>query len=393
MKIDKHIFHIINKYLSRKESAGERAELYQWYDDLSLAEHTTKQSDKFKGRGKERLMVAIGATDSKVKVVRLFSYKVAAACVALAVCCFSLFYLMNREELVPLKLAELEKVVPNHNRATITLSNGSIVELEGLKKNTAVRNGNTIIRKDEYGQLSYTILDHTALQDGKKTGRADLSANVKNSLQTAKASQYTITLSDGTRVYLNALSRLSYPEQFGQGDRIVELSGEAYFEVTKTLQKSRFIVKTKSQTVEVLGTKFNINAYGDQPFIRTTLAEGSVRVTPVNKAIAAILLKPDQQSVLAQTALELNEVDAAQFIAWKNGYFIFDGNNTDEIMREIAKWYGIEIQYQHTSHSVEYAGKLPKNIGLARLMELLNYAGIRVQAFKDKNNQTKLIIN
>jgi hypothetical protein len=384
MKLDNNILHIISKYLSRKETVEERAELYEWYEGLDK-ETKVEDLNILQARGKERLMREISGTYNSGRVVKLLSYKLAAACIAIAICSVSLLYYINRDQITPLKLTELEKLIPNHNRATITIGGGNIIELEKLANNSSIRTGNTIVKKDENGQLSYTVLHQDI------NGSAE--QNLTSTLQTTKASQYTILLSDGTKVYLNEVSKLTYPESFGIGDRVVELSGEAYFEVTKTTQRSRFIVKTKGQAVEVLGTKFNINAYGDLPFVKTTLAQGSVRINPINKAITPILLKPNQQSVLGSKNVARLEVNADEFIAWKNGYFIFDGNNTNEIVAEIGKWYGIKIEYKHTAKPIEYTGKLPKNIGLVRLMELLNYSGIKVQAYKDKDDQYKLIIN
>lgn len=383
MKLDKYTIHILSRYLERKETAEERQQLYQWYEEFGNAEQAVAKETigGLQRKGRERLFAEINGTATPGRIIRLRSFQIAAACLILAFCAFSLKIYIDKYAFKPLMQAELKKIVPNKNKATLTLAGGPVVNLDLLSQRQSIVIGNAVIEKDSSGMLKYTFVNNIT------------SANVMNTLQTAKGSQYSIVLSDGTKVYLNATSKLSFPGKFGAGDRVVKLFGEAYFEVKKTTQHSKFIVQTNTQAVEVLGTKFNINAYEDMPSVKTTLAEGSVRVTPVNKALASLLLKPNQQFVLNASKAERINTDASMIVAWKDGFFVFDGHNSDEIIREIGKWYDMEIEYKHEEKTIEYAGRIPKNISLDQLIKLLNYAGIKVAAFKNNNNQHKLIIN
>src|SRR5699024_3695101 len=154
---------------------------------------------------------------------------------------------------------------------------------------------------------------------------------------------FCFELNDNTKVWINAGSTLRYPEQFGEGDRIVQLEGEAFFEVAKTENKSRFLVETDNQTVEVLGTKFNVKAYPNQNRTFTTLQEGLVQVNSKVSNASSIYLKPNQQSEFSSSDFIVREVDVENILAWKNGFFYFNGQNTSEVLKNIASWYNIDI--------------------------------------------------
>ncbi|EHQ25226.1 FecR family protein [Mucilaginibacter paludis] len=382
MSLDNNILKLISKYLRREETGEDRRALYQWYDELSEGKSIEKKSiARSYRRNRERLAAEIGGMSVRQATVRPLWYRVAAVAMVIIVGYFTIKYFRGSEKMVPVQLAELEKIVPVSNKVIITLSTGKTVDPDTLSAGKSVTIGNAIVQKDSTGHLLYKA-------DMQKSAE-----NVMSTVQTPKGTQYSIELSDGTKVFLNAKSRLSFPGQFGTGDRVVQLSGEAYFEVTKTLKHSKFIVKTDKQSIQVLGTKFNVKAYADAPLVKTTLAEGSVRITPKNKAIKPLIIKPDQQAILSDSDIASEEIDAQQVIAWKDGFFVFDGSNTEEVIREIGQWYGIEVDYKLGNKPVKYAGKIPKNISMARLVKLLSYADINVQAFKDKNDQLKLIVN
>lgn len=382
MPVNKQLLDIIQKYLSRKESINERKDLYAWYEKLG-ANSKSLSKDKIielHQSSKQRLFNQIGGKLVYESRISPMWYRIAAAVLLFVTVYFSADYIYNRDKLKAVNLAEIQKLTPESGKATITLSTGEVITLDTLGDKRTANLGNTTISNNGDGALVY------------KAGNGPAAENVFGTLETARAAQYNIELSDGTRVWLNAKSKLSFPEQFGKGDRVVTLSGEAYFEVKKTLQKSKFIVEGSGQRIEVLGTKFNVNGYVTAN-IKTTLAEGSVKVTPSNKSIKSIVLKPNQQAVLSAQNIQQLHVDASRIIAWKDGYFTFDGNNTQEILQEIADWYGINVTYNKPVKTVKYAGKIPKNISLSRLVMLLGYQDIDVKAFKDKNNQIKLIVN
>ena len=383
MKLDKDIQEIISKYLNRVETTFEREQLYQWFENAGNGDSLIDQEviDDSLKRGKYRLLAEITNVNQSGRVRKQYWYRIAVACLVLILCSASLKYFIDKDELTLVSSAELSSIMPDHKKATITLSTGEVFNLDRLNNKDSVSIGNTVIKKDSLGQLVCT------------QGVNNTSSNVINTLQTSKGAQYTIILSDGTRVNLNATSTLSFPQAFPAGDRVVQLYGEAYFEVKKTLQHSKFIVKTNSQSIEVLGTKFNVNAYQNQAFVKTTLSEGSVRISPRNKSLKPVVLRPNQQATLRSGSIELARVNTKKVSEWKEGNFVFDGANSASTIREIGQWYGIDIDYQPENGAITYEGRIPKTTSLARLVELLNYAGIKVQVYKNKGHQYQLTIN
>lgn len=384
MKLDKNIQKIISKYLDRVETTHEREQLYQWFKDAGDGHNLIDQeviNDSLR-RGKQRLLAEITDINQTGRSRKQYRYRIAAASIVVILCSvLSIKYFIDKNTLTLVSSAELSSIMPDHKKATLTLSTGEIFNLDSLDNKDSVSIGNTVIKKDSLGQLICS-------QGGSKT-----LSNVINTLQTSKASQYTVILSDGTRVNLNTTSTLSFPQAFAAGDRVVELYGEAYFEVKKTVRHSKFIVKTNSQSIEVLGTKFNVNAYQDQAFVKTTLSEGSVRISPINKSLKPVVLRPNQQATLRSGSIKLTSVNTEKVSEWKEGNFVFDGSNSALTIKEIGQWYGIEIDYHPKDGTITYEGRIPKTTSLARLVELLNYAGIKVQVYKNKDRQYKLTIH
>ena len=383
MRLNDKFLAIIKKYLRREESISERKELYSLYETLKATSKPLSRDNivRLHEIGKKRLFKEVGGELVNNTLFSPIWYRAVAAVLFFVATFFGINYYYQRDNLIAVSAIDIKKIAPESGKATMTLSTGEVITLDTLDDLETARLGGSTISNNGSGALSYkagndnTMAEHTI-----------------GTLQTARAAQYNIELSDGTRVWLNAKSKLSFPERFGKGDRVVQLSGEGYFEVKKTMQKSKFIVQSNGQEIEVLGTKFNVNSYVSSN-IKTTLAEGSVRITPGNKSIGPIILKPNQQSVLNVGKIQQFAVDASRVIAWKDGYFTFDGNNTQEILQEIGDWYGISVTYKNTAKMIRYTGKIPKNINLDRLVMLLGYQDIDVKAYKDKNNQLKLIVN
>ena len=382
MSINKKIINILTKYFRSEETDEERKELYTWYDQIDHSEaiSQTKIND-IQHRTKERLLHSIQEQSSKKSSIKPLWTKISVAASLLLISYFSYNHFVTGDKYRPLTDAQLAAISPGANKATITLSSGEIINLDNLENNQSMTVDNTVIHKDLSGQITY----HLKQQDNKSSRT--------NTMQTPKAGQYHIVLSDGTKVFLNAESKLTYPENFGSGDRIVELEGEGYFEVSKTALHSRFIVKTNRQSTEVLGTKFNINAYKNEDAVKTTLAEGSIRVSPHEQNKKSIILQPNQQTILNQHEFSKHQVDASNVIGWTRGLFCFDGTNSEEIIRQISRWYDIDIEYNKDKNPITYSGKIPKNLSLDKLIKLLNYADIKAYAVTNQKNERKLIIN
>jgi transmembrane sensor len=198
---------------------------------------------------------------------------------------------------------------------------------------------------------------------------------VYNKIETPIGGKYQINLPDGTKVWLNAASSLRYPVVFTGAERRVELTGEGYFEVSKDKNK-RFIVSTEGQELSVFGTHFNINAYTDEPAIKTTLLEGSVKVSQTNRPTPgqpalSRFLNPGQQSILNAKTFEVKKVDTESAVDWKNGRFIFNNEDIQSAMRKLSRWYNIKVSYEGDFKDINFGGSFSRSNHLADIIKIL----------------------
>lgn len=261
-------------------------------------------------------------------------------------------------------------IPPGAQRAVLTLASGHQVELTTAGNDSLVKNSENIAKAAD-GQLIY--------QQSGKTRVASF-----NTIETPRGGQYQIILPDGTKVWLNSASRIKYPESFaGLHKRAIELSGEAYFEVAHN-RRQPFIVKTDNQHVEVLGTHFNINSYADEGETRTTLLEGSVKVSKKQDKDQqqSLTLIPGQQAVLTGGILNVEKADLEAATAWKEGYFIFRDEELQSIMRKISRWYDVEVSYSKNIPYKRYEGSISrfKNVSeILRKFELTEGIHFKVE--------------
>jgi ferric-dicitrate binding protein FerR (iron transport regulator) len=269
-------------------------------------------------------------------------------------------------------------IAPGTDKAILTLADGSTVALDSAGKGNLAHQGNAKVIKSGDGQIQYasTENDETA---GKTM--------VYNILSTPRGGQYRLKLQDGTSVWLNAGSSIRYPTTFLGKERKVEITGEAYFEIAKnTTMPFRVSVTDptageKTTEIEVLGTNFDVNAYKDEADLKTTLVDGAIKVT---SGAAAVILKPSQQAIVStgkdiQTIL-LDNTD--QTIAWKNGSFAFDDADIPTIMRQISRWYDVDVEYDGKRKGPEdhFTGTFPRNTSLAGVLQILHTSGVRLVA-------------
>jgi ferric-dicitrate binding protein FerR (iron transport regulator) len=194
-----------------------------------------------------------------------------------------------------------------------------------------------------------------------------------NTLTTKPGEHYSLLLPDGTKVWLNAASSITYPVVFKGDERNVKVTGELYFEIVHNA-KQLFRVAVKDQVVEDIGTHLNINAYDDEPAVNTTLLEGSIRVIKGN---ASAILAPGQQATMApdDSRFQIKQVDGNEAVAWKNGYFYFDRADIKMVMRELARWYNIQIVYKGELPNKTFKGKVYRNINASEALRILSYFG------------------
>lgn len=251
-------------------------------------------------------------------------------------------FLSDEQHTIRIKLpqvAYLNDIAPGGNKAILTLANGEEISLSDARNGQIKRLPGLDIIKTAEGAVVYHVAGN-----GTKQATAEY-----NTIKTPAGGKYTINLPDGSTVILNAASSLKFPSSFAglsEGEeRKVELNGEGYFQVAKNTGHP-FVVKTASQQVRVLGTHFNINAYEDEEAVKTTLLEGSVLIRPFGKGNREVALKPGQQSTLQKHKLSVQTVNTSLATDWINGDFIFEEEPIPDVMRRIARWYDIDVQYE-----------------------------------------------
>ncbi|MBB6112539.1 FecR family protein [Mucilaginibacter lappiensis] len=253
-------------------------------------------------------------------------------------------------------------VIPGNNKATLTLSDGSNIDLTDSKKGLLSKQGSVAVGKSGEGEIVYNA----------KHGEAKSVVALYNIISTPRGGQYQVVLSDGTKVWLNAASSIKFPTVFTGHERKVELTGEAYFEVAKN-KDMPFKVAVDHMSVEVLGTHFNVDAYKDEEVIKTTLLEGAVKlVTSDHQAY----LKPGQQATLnQQQSFNIRSVNTEEAIAWKNGYFIFNNENIQSIMRKVSRWYDVEVVYNGKVDERDFGGTVSRFDSVADVLKSLELTG------------------
>lgn len=298
----------------------------------------------------------------KQKTFRLPARFAIAAAVAAVLLLAGLFYYNFDIRSSQLKeIAYKNDVAPGKNGATLTLANGKQIRLNQALNGELAKEAGVRISKSADGQLIYEV-----------TG-ADADPGRMNTLSTAKGESYQLRLPDGSLVWLNAASSLTYAADLNShGKRKVKLDGEAYFEITKD-KTHPFVVETRKQEVEVLGTHFNVNAYADEPVVATTLLEGSVRVTGdrMNQTI-----RPGEQAINNGSGIQVRDVDVETVVDWKSGGFILDRVDFRTVMRKIARWYNIEVVYDPAvPYDMISGGYISRSMQLSSVLKLIEKSG------------------
>lgn len=248
------------------------------------------------------------------------------------------------------------------NSATLTLDNGKKIILSNANSGQLASESGILITKSADGEITYSIKNQT-----------ENAANKTNTLSTVNGQTYRLQLPDQSKVWLNAASSIKFPASFaGLKNRKVELTGEAYFEISKD-KEHPFIVKTNQQEVQVLGTHFNINSYPDKQNTSTTLLEGSIRITNEHKQQQ--LLKPGETALVNNKEdILVSPADIKSTMAWKNGDFRFNEERIDEIMLKISRWYDIEVTYHSPISKEKFSGKISRNKNISEVLNMLSYS-------------------
>jgi hypothetical protein len=274
------------------------------------------------------------------------------------------FYFVSRQKMGAVKNEAgniTARIVPGSNKAILTLATGKSIVLDSAANGALANLGKSQVNKVGDGKLVYDVLPNAT--------HAGVNAVLYNTLTIPPGGQYQVVLPDGTQVWLNSSSSLSYPTEFAGNSRTVKLTGEAYFEVAKDKDKP-FYVEMNNVQVKVLGTHFNISAYADDNDLTTTLLEGSVQIS---KNGSQALLKPGQQAVIGSNAnaITVSKAHINEAMAWKNGYFMFNDDNIVDIMKKVSRWYDADIEYQGNFSSQRFGGTFTRSKSITGLLKNL----------------------
>lgn len=304
---------------------------------------------------------------SEKKTRKLWPLAASAACLLL---CGSLFLYIsstNQDKAKGFVLSNTQDLAPGGDKATLILADGRTINLSDANDGELAKQAGVNIVKAANGQLIYNVT------------KTRLSSTAYNTIATPRGGQYQVVLPDGSRAWLNAASSLKFPSNFtNMKNRRVVLSGEAYFEIAKD-KNHPFIVQSKDQVVEVLGTHFNVNNYAGEAAAKTTLLEGSVRIAAVVNTedpsslllTPSSVLKPGQQAKISKDKVKIADVDTEADIAWKNGFFKFTDNRIEDIMRQISRWYDVEVNYEGKASNEVYSGRISRFKNISQVLKMI----------------------
>lgn len=371
---------LAEKWIAGTITPEERTRLFEWYDRFDDTELSIDGSDAAAfGRLKQEMLQDIRhRIKPPAKIRRLTRVSVAAAALLLLIPgAWLALHSRTTTRLAATTPAKntsaTNDIAPGRSKATLTLADGSTITLDSAHTGNLTSQGNARVIKRGDGQLQYA----------SAAANTPAAPMVYNVLSTPRGGEYRLKLQDGTNVWLNASSSIRYPTTFIGKERRVEITGEAYFEVAKNADMPFRVsvnnpAAAKNTEIEVLGTGFDVNAYQDEVGQRTTLIEGSVRVS---NGPGAVTLKPSEQAVSSGNQLKTMQLEnPEQTIAWKNGYFEFENADIPTIMRQISRWYDVDVEYQGKGSDDRFSGRFSRNVSLAVVLQILHTSGVQLLA-------------
>ncbi|MFN0257293.1 FecR family protein [Pedobacter ureilyticus] len=369
----------IHNYLEGKLSEQERARLETWYllkaeqsDDSAAQTDYDQLGPKLWNQIEEALVDrSFQSSVKQHRTISLFGstfFKIAVAATLILAATATFIMLRDNGQVDRFVIAREKDIAPGQNKAYLTLSDGRRIDLTEASAGNVASETGLEVSKSADGTLIY-----------KASGTGTPTRGF-NDISTPRGGQYTVVLPDGSKVWLNAGSSLRYPIAFGASGRSVTLMGEGYFEVAHIQTKEGrmpFTVTVRrhngeQELVKVLGTQFNINAYDDEPTIKTTLLKGSVRIDAGGKSA---LLKPGQQSKVDNGRIELEPADTEMAIAWKNGDFVFR-EDLHSAMRKVARWYDVEVVYEASApEKLMLGGWMSRGTNISEVLDHIQSTG------------------
>lgn len=364
----KRIQELSEKWLNSTITEAEQHEYDLWYGSIQDHEvNDLSESDlaKIESRIYQSIQEREDFGDRSVKVKRVRLLKriaLVAACIGLFSIAASQFYSRLSQQKKEDQILLYSAITPGRDRATLSLGNGNVFDLDSLGKGEIFQQSGIRIEKNEKGELIYSVL-------GSSNEQTEI---LMNTISTPKGGQYRISLPDGSQVWLNAASRLTFPTVFTGESRLVELVGEAYFEVVQN-KKLPFKVITSKEEIEVLGTHFNVNSYNEEESSTVALLEGKVKVSLPSSEFK--VLNPGEQTIVKGESLEVHPVDLLEAIAWKNGEFMFNNESMKSVMQKIARWYDVEVILKPELENISIWGSVSKYENIKEVLKIIEMTG------------------
>lgn len=356
--------YLADKWLDGTISTEEKNEFNEWYqsfDDHIVVDYTADELTSIENELYQDIQIRSGMvlkprkyTGQKLKEIYYWAASVIAICAIAAI-----FYGRSSISAVD-QQTKAEVIIPGSEKGNLKLGNNRFYNLVNLKKGVFLKNNGIEIKKIGEGEIIYS----------QSRGHVLLASEViDNTVSTPNGGQYKLHLSDGTTVWLNAASEIKFPIAFVGDKRIVELKGEAYFEVAED-KKRPFIVRTQKESISVLGTHFNVNAYDGEPYSVVSLLSGRVAVTGMHNQSSTIL-SPGQQTVNGPTSIRIEPFDIEESIAWKNGEFVFNNERLDQVMQRVGRWYDVQVHVDPEIAKILIWGSISKSTQIDKVLKLI----------------------
>lgn len=370
---------LLHKYLYGNPSDEEKARVEKWYAAADGKRSQVERGDlnRIKEQLYQRIQTALQTESRTVPFYKHYIFKIAAAAAILLIIGVASWYLITKTQPANKKeLAQKNDVVaPDNNKAVLVLANGTKILLDSASNGVMATEGKATVSKLSDGHIVY-----------RSTGHDNIKYNTLTVPRGSKPVQ--LVLADGTEVWMNVASSMIYPVSFTGSERKVQINGEAWFNVAKN-KAMPFKVIANGVETQALGTQFNIQAYNDEPVQHTTLLEGVVKVTGNNNSV---IIKPGEQARLQQHCsscmLTVIIADPDEVMAWKNGLFRFNNLEIKEIMRQIERWYDVQVEYEGVMKNEHFSGIVSRKSNVSEVLKIMEHAGLK---FKIQSNKVTVI--
>jgi transmembrane sensor len=365
---------LLGRYTEGKCNPEEKNSVENWflhYEDLEMATFSYKKM----ANDRDIILNELLAKTAKGKIVRLpLVWKAVASILLISGLSISTYLYFNKAGDTAHNRKVVLNINPGKSQAVLKLANGKTISLEDVPNGTIENIDRTKVNKADSGMVVFTA---------QTTGSTNQNTSPQFSeLSTPKGGKYSLILSDGTKVMLNASSSIRFPDHFNKGNRMVYITGEVYFDVRHLKDNTPFVVVLPQQKVEVLGTRFTINSYQDEPDIKTTLLDGKVKVSSM-VSDKSVILSPGEQAIVSNSKISKNLTNTAISTAWLNDDFLFIDEDLPSIMKQLQRWYNVDVHYMTNVGGIHFSGAISRKKTLQEVLETMS--SIKKLNFKVQN--------